>query len=34
MRKPARAQTAVMENPLEGEQLLLDALFGSSTAKR
>jgi hypothetical protein len=28
MRKPVRSQTAVMENPLEGEQLLLDALFG------
>jgi hypothetical protein len=30
---PARSKTAVLaENPLEGEQLLLDALFGSAPA--
>jgi hypothetical protein len=35
MRKPARTQTAVMsDNPLESEQLILDALFGNSTAPR
>jgi hypothetical protein len=32
-RQPARSRTAVLaENPLEGEQLLLDALFGAPQA--
>ena len=33
-RKPKGQQTALAENPLEGEQLLLDTMFGPPRAPR
>jgi hypothetical protein len=33
-RKPKAQQTALAENPLEGEQLLLDTMFGPPRAPR
>jgi len=32
VKQSARTQTVLADNPLEGEQLLLDALFGGSPA--